>query len=154
MASIVYNIFKTGIMLGSYGLDKDIGSTYPVFCALLNNSYTPDADHKYAGEFIGTYEIAGTAYVAGGAALSSPEVTQDDTDDEGVFDAGDALWGTSSITARYGLLYSSTGVGVDANGTAHTSDPLICCFDFTSDKSSSEGNFKIQWNAEGILNIT
>lgn len=147
MSSIIYNIFKAAIMAGSYTLDKDTGSTYPVFCALLNNSYTPNADHKYVGEFIGTYEIAGTAYVAGGAALSSPEITQDDTDDEGVFDAGDCVWGTSSITARYAVLYSSMGSG-------HSSDPLICCVDFASDKESSVGKFEIQWNAEGIINIT
>lgn len=147
MASGIYNIFKSAIMSGSYTLDKDTTSTYPVFCALMNNSYTFDADHQFAGEFFGTYEVSGTGYVAGGAALSAPEVTQDDTDDEGVFDAGDCTWGSSTITARYGIVYSSMGGGAAA-------DPLIACIDFGSDKVSSSGNFTIQWAAEGIVNIT
>ena len=147
MPNLVYNIFKRGVMQGSYTLDAVATSTQPVFCALLNNSYTPDPDHKYVGEFIGTYEIAGTAYVAGGVALSSPLTSQGDTDDDGVFDATNALWGTATITARYAVLYSSTGVG-------HSSDPLICVIDFDADKASSAGKFEIQWAAEGILNIT
>lgn len=143
-----YNIFKTGIMSGSYTLDKDAGSTYPVFCALVNNSYTFDADHKFRNEVVGTYEITGTAYTAGGAALSSPEVTQDDTNDKGVFDAEDCLWGNATITARGAVLYSSTG------SVLGTSDPLIAFIDFGTDEAAVAGNFVIQWAAEGIVNIT
>jgi hypothetical protein len=147
MASGVYNVFKNGVMGGSYTLDGTVASTKPVFCALLNNSYTFDPDHKFFGQFSGTYEIVGTAYVAGGAALSSPTLTQDDTNDLGKFDANDVLWGVSSITARYAVLYSS-------NGAAGKSYPLIACFDFGSDQVSSAGSFTIVWNGSGILFTT
>ena len=145
MASGIYNIYKTGVMAGSFAC---VGaSTKPIFVALLNNSYTFNADHKYLGEFLGTYQVSGTAYVAGGHALSSPTVTQDKTDDEGVLDATDWQLGSSTITARFAILYSSYGGGSG-------SDPLICAIDFGSDQSSSNGNFTIQFAAEGIVNLT
>ena len=62
-----------------------------------------------------------------------------------VFDADDVAWTTSTLTARYAIIYKSTG-------TSSTS-PLIGYIDFSSDKSSVTGTFTIQWNAEGILNL-
>ncbi len=67
------------------------------------------------------------------------------TDDEGVFDADDVTWSTSTITARGAIVYKSTGTAAN--------DLLICYFDFGADKSSSAGNFTITWNAEGIVNL-
>ena len=143
MASVIYNKFKQGVMQASYNLGN-----FPVFVALLNNSYSPDIDaDKYVGQFIGTYEVSGAGYTAGGHALSSPIVTQDDTDDEGVFDANNWVIEASTVTARFAVLYGSSGLGAD-------SDPLICCFDFGSDKITSNGNFTLTWNVEGILNLT
>lgn len=112
--------------------------------ALVTSSYTPNQDtHDFFDDV--TNEVSGTGYTAGGATLGSQAVTQDDTDNEGVFDAADVTWSNSTITARGAVLYKSTG-------TASTS-PLIAYFDFTEDKSSSSGDFTISWNAEGIINI-
>ena len=146
----VYNIFKTNIMAGitgSYTLDGTAASTNPVFVGLVNNSYSFDPDTKYVGEILGTYEVSGTAYAAGGHALSSPAISQDDADDEGVFDAADWELGASTITARGAVLYASTG-------ETQVSCPLICFVDFGQDEVSTAGSFKITWAAEGILNLT
>ena len=88
---------------------------------------------------------SGNPIVAGGASLANKAVTQDNTNNKGVFDADDVTWSTSTITARGAVLYKSTG-------TASTS-ALICYIDFGSDKSSAGGNFTIQWNASGILTL-
>ena len=126
-------------MNGSIDLDTDT-----IKVALVTSSYTPDQDnHDYFDDI--TNEVTGTGYTAGGATLTNKSVTQDNTDNEGVFDADDVTWSNSTITARGAVLYKDTG-------TASTS-PLICYFDFGEDKSSANGNFTIQWNSEGIINL-
>lgn len=139
MADVIYNGFKAKIMDGSIDLDTDT-----IKVALVTSSYTPDQDaHVFFSSV--TNEVSGTGYTAGGASLANKTVTQDNTDNEGVFDADDVSWTTATITARGAVVYKSTG-------TASTS-PLICYIDFGADKVSTAGTFSIQWNAEGIINL-
>lgn len=139
MADVIYNNFKKLIMNGGIDLDTDT-----IKVALVTASYTPDQDtHDFFDDV--TNEVSGTGYSAGGASLANKTVTADNTDNEGVFDADDVTWSTSTITARAAVVYKSTG-------TASTS-ALICYIDFGSDKVSSAGNFVISWNSEGILNL-
>lgn len=60
-----------------------------------------------------------------------------------VFDAADISWTTATITARYGVLYKSTG-------TASTS-ALIGYFDFGSNQTSSGGTFALTIATSGIF---
>jgi len=139
MADVIYNSFKRDIMNGGIDLDTDT-----IKVALVTSTYTPDQDVHDNFDDV-TNEVSGSGYTAGGATLASAAVTVDNTDNEGVFDAADTSWTTSTITARGAVVYKSTG-------TASTSK-LICYFDFVSDKASSAGTFSISWNAEGILNL-
>lgn len=139
MANVIYNAFKKNIMNGGIDLDTDT-----IKVALVTSTYTPNADtHEDFADI--TNEVSGTGYTAGGATLASAAVTADTTDDEGVFDAADVTWSTSTITARGAIIYKDTG-------TASTS-LLIAYIDFGSDQISSAGNFIIQWASEGILNL-
>lgn len=52
--------------------------------------------------------------------------------------AANVSWTTSTITARYAKIYDDT-----------TND-LVFLVDFGQDESSSNGNFDINWNADGI----
>lgn len=140
MADVIYNSFKRDIMNGSIDLDTDT-----IKVMLVTSTYTPDQDAHTKRSDI-TNEVSGTGYSAGGAALANKVVSVDNTDNEGVFDADDLTWASSTITARGAVLYKS-------RGGASTADELICYIDFTTDKSSSSGNFTIQWGAEGILNL-
>lgn len=140
MANVIYNNFKEAIMNGGIDLDTDT-----IKVALVTSTYTPDQDVHDMFDDV-TNEVTGTGYTAGGATLANKAVTQDNTDNEGVWDADDVTWATSTITARGAVIYKSTG-------TASTS-ALIGYIDFTTDKSSSAGNFTIAWDAEGILNLT
>ena len=139
MADVVYNSFKRDIMNGGIDLDADT-----IKVALVTSSYTPDQDAHDNFDDI-TNEVSGTGYTAGGATLANKTVTVDNTDNEGVFDADDPTWSSSTITARGAVFYKSTG-------TASTSK-LICYSDFGSDKTSSGGSFTLQFNSEGILNL-
>ncbi|NCN39987.1 hypothetical protein GW916_01930 [bacterium] len=140
MADVIYNAFKKYIMNGSIDLDTDT-----INVMLVTSTYTPDQDlHEYRDDV--TNEVTGTGYSAGGSALATKTVTADNTDNEGVFDADDVAWTTSTITARGAVLYK-------ARGGASSADELICYIDFGSDKISTAGTFTIAWNAEGIVNL-
>ena len=141
MADVVYNKFKAALMSGTYNLSSG-GDVIKI--ALVTSAYTPDIDvHDFFDDI--TNEVTGTGYTAKGKALVGQTVSQDNTDDEGVFDGNDINWSTSTITARGAVVYQSK--------TLDNSSALICYFDFGSDYSSNNGNFTIQWAAEGIINI-
>jgi len=139
MADLIYNGFKFYIMNGGIDLDTDT-----IKVMLVTSTYTPNQDtHVFRSSV--TNEVTGSGYSAGGATLASKTVTQDDTDNEGVFDAADVTWSTATITARGAVIYKSTGVA----GT----DTLICYLDFVSDQTATGADFTIAWNAEGIVNL-
>jgi hypothetical protein len=140
MASVIYNSFKRDIMNGALDLDTDT-----IKVMLVTSSYTADQDAHTKRSDI-TNEASGTGYSAGGSALANKAVTADNTDNEGVFDADDLTWASSTITARGAVLYKS-------RGGASSADELLCYIDFAADKSSSNGNFTLQWDAEGIINL-
>lgn len=139
MADVIYNSFKRDIMNGSIDLDTDV-----IKVALVTSAYTVNQDtHVDFGDI--TNEVVGTGYTARGGALDNKTVTVDNTDNEGVFDADDETWATSTITARGAVIYLDSGV----DATSY----LIAYLDFTTDQTSSSGNFTIQWGTEGILNL-
>lgn len=140
MASVIYNSFKRDIMNGALDLDTDT-----IKVMLVTSTYTADQDAHTKRSDV-TNEVSGTGYSAGGSALASKVVSADNTDNEGVFDADDISWASSTITARGAVLYKS-------RGGASSADELICYIDFGSDQVSSSGTFTISWNSEGILNL-
>ena len=137
MASLIYNSFRKKIQDGSIDLDTDT-----IKVALVTSTYSPNQDsHDFFDDV--TNEVVGTGYTAGGATLANKTITQDNTNDRGVFDADDTSWTTSTITARAAVIYKSTG-------SAATS-ALIAYVDFTTDKVTDAGTFLITWHANGIL---
>jgi len=139
MANVIYNAYKKGLLDGSIDLANDT-----IKCALVTSAYIVDVDtHVFFSAITG--EVVGSGYAAGGSTLTTPVNSQDDTDDEGVFDADDVVFSASTITARAAVLYKDTGVA--------STSPLIAYIDFGSDLSSTADDFTIAWNAEGILNI-
>lgn len=123
----------------------DFGSD-TIKVALATSSYTPDQDaHDFFNDI--TNEVTGTGYTAGGATLGTPTVTLTGGTNTVKFDGDDTSWTTSTITARYAIIYDSTP------GTAAT-NPLIAYVDFGADVISTAGTFLIQWNAAGIGTIT
>lgn len=139
MSSGIYNRFKYNCFSGAIDVESP-GDT--VKCALLTSSHAFDADNNVWSD-ISANEVSGTGYVAGGETLIGMTVTQDDTNDLAKFDGDDVTWSSSTITARFAVLYNTT-----------VSDNLIACFDFTTDKSSSNGNFTIEWHADGIITLS
>ncbi|MDI9914359.1 hypothetical protein [Rhodococcus sp. IEGM 1379] len=113
---------------------------------LCTSAYTPDQDtHRYKSSV--TNEVSGTGYTAGGATLASASVAYTAGTNTLVLDAADSTWSTSTITARYAVIYNSSP-GTDATR------PLIAYVDFGADVSTTAGTFTITWDAAGICTLT
>jgi hypothetical protein len=132
----------------SQALNKEIDwDTDTIKVALLTNGYTPDQDaHNYLDDVIAS-EVTGTGYTAGGNTLANKTNTYNSATNVIVLDADDTTWSSSTITARYAVVY-------DATPSTNATRPLIGYVDFGSDQSSSNGNFTITWDATGIVRIT
>jgi hypothetical protein len=114
--------------------------------ALCTSSYTPDQDnHDFFNDI--TNEVSGTGYTAGGAALTSPTFSYTGASNTFAWDAADVSWSSSTITARYAVIYDSSP------GTSAT-NPLVAYVDFGADVSTTSGTFTITWDAAGIFTIT
>jgi hypothetical protein len=114
---------------------------------LVSSSYTPNQDtHDYLDDVV-AYEVSGTGYTAGGAALASKTVTYDAGTNTTKFDAADVTWSSSSITARYAVVYDDSGAG-------NSSKALIGYYDFVTDRASSNGDFIVRWGADGLFTAT
>lgn len=139
MADILYTNFKKHIGDGTFDLDTD---TFKI--ALLSSSYTPTATHEVFAT-VGTYEVSGTGYTAGGLTLTG--VTWTISGSSSIWTATNPSWTASTITARYAVIYKS--------GTANSlTNPLVCCFDFGADKITTNGTFVINFNSSGIFSLT
>lgn len=142
MASKLYGQF-----LGQ-ALNKEVDwDTDTIKVALLSNAYTPDQDaHNYFDD-VSTNEVTGTGYTQGGITLTNKTNTYNSGTNTVVLDADDVTWSSSTITARYAVVYN-------ASPATNATRPLIGYVDFGSDQSSSNGNFTITWDATGIVRIT
>jgi len=125
-------------------LNKEIDyDTDTIKVMLCTSAYTPaQATHAYKSSV--TNEVTGTGYTAGGATLASKTISS--TSEVTTLDAADVTWSSSTITARYAVVYDSTGTD--------STSALICYVDFGADVVSSGGNFVITWDAAGIVTIT
>ncbi|MBU0995392.1 MAG: hypothetical protein KJ737_23085 [Proteobacteria bacterium] len=131
---MIYRNFYKTISDGTIDLDSDT-----IKVMLCDGSYVPDISHEFKSHITG--EVTGTGYTAGGATLANKSIVLDGN--ESKFDADDVIWGGSTLTARFAVMYASTGV--DATS------PLIGVWDFGSDKSTNNSAFELTWSSTGIL---
>lgn len=110
---------------------------------LVTNSESPNFDtHDFRADIAA--EVSGTGYTAGGAALTTTEITLS----SGVltFDAADSAWAASTISAaRAAVHYFVTGNSA--------TDMLVYLINFGADVSTSSGTLTIQYNASGIFTL-
>lgn len=140
MAISFYNSYKKNVLDGTIDLVNDT-----IKMMIVTSSYTPNVDSHNFIDDVSTNEVSASGtYSAGGVTLASKTTTQDDTDNEGVFDFTDPSVTTATITGRYVVFYKDTG-------TPGTS-PLICYDDLGSNQSSTNGTWTYVVPAEGLIN--
>lgn len=142
MASKMYGQFLAKALNKEVDWDSDT-----IKVALLSSAYTPNQDtHDYYDDVVAN-EVTGTGYTAGGATLGSKTLTYDAANNVVVLDAADVTWASSTITARYAVIY-------DDSGATNAAKALIGYVDFGSDQSSTNGNFTVTWDATGIIRVS
>lgn len=142
MASKMYGNFLLKALNKEVDWDSDT-----IKVALVSSSYTPNQDsHDYWDDVVAN-EVSGTGYTAGGQTLTSKTITYDSSSNVIVLDAADSVWASSTITARYAVIY-------DDSGATNALKVLVGYVDFGSDQSSTSGNFTVTWDATGIARIT
>ena len=155
MASYVFRGFKEDVMLGNLSLNgasdvkvKLISNASTLLTATTDNSGTEAQDLQFLSEVTTPDECVASSYAE--QTLGSVTVTYDATDNEGVLDAADASFGTiggaTNDVVAGALVYRSTG-------TPATSQ-LLCYLDLASDYTTDGSDVTLQFNAEGIINLT
>lgn len=145
MSSYIFNYFKSKLMKGTYNLSA-ANNTYKI--GLVNasafNQATAD-ETQYWNAVSANWSISADAgfnkagYID--RALSGCNVSLSMTNNEARWSATNVTWSNSTIDARGAVIYK------------RTDSSLICAVDFGSKKSSSNGDFTISWNSEGIINL-
>lgn len=138
----LYNHTTAKILDGSFA----VGDTYKV---TLYSAFSFDATDttKTTAESGGTQLSTANGYTQDSKTLANVAVTTVTTNDA-KFDADDVTWTASggSIGPAVGaLIYNDT----DAN------DPPVAYVDFGGSQTAGDGtDFKIIWNANGIITVT
>ena len=119
--------------------------------AMFTNSSSIDADTT---GYTTSQEVSGTNYTAGGAALGSVTNSLGDNSSSvptAYLDFADTTWSSSTISsARGALIYNSTLSGASTGSTTTAAAyPAVAVINFGGDKSSSAGDFTIQYPADG-----
>jgi len=119
--------FKTQLLTGTHDFTNGTGDTFKI--ALFTSSATLGAATT---AYSTTNETSGTGYTAGGNTLTNVTPTSSGT--TAYTDFADTTWSSASITARGALIYNST-----------EADAAVVVLDFGSDKTSTAGDFTIQF---------
>ena len=135
--------FKTELLQGIHNFQNGsgggtttttgTGNTFKI--ALYTSSATLSASTT---AYATTNEVSatGTNYTAGGNTLTNVTPTSSGT--TGFTDFADSTWSSSTITARGALIYNSST-------TAGSANRAVCALDFGADKTSTSGDFVIQF---------
>lgn len=120
--------FKQALLDGEMDFSSDTSQTYKI--ALFTSSATLGASTT---AYSTTNEVSGTGYTAGGNTLTiSTNPTTSGT--TAFLSFSNTTWSTATITARGALIYQSGG-----------SNPAVAVLDFGGDKTSTAGDFQIQF---------
>ena len=124
--------FKQELLEGAHNFKNSGGDTFKL--AMYTNSASFNAATT---AYTTSNEVSGSGYSAGGGTLTRVDPSTSGT--TALTDFGDLTFSTATVTARGALIYNTTtGSG---SGTTDT----VVVLDFGSDKTSTAGDFTIQF---------
>tara|TARA_R110000823_G_C15732690_1_gene479943 strand:+ start:80 stop:517 length:438 start_codon:yes stop_codon:yes gene_type:complete len=122
--------FKQALLDGEMDFSSNTAQTFKI--ALYTSSASLDAA---TAAYTTSNEVTGTGYSAGGNTLTiSTNPTNGGSGTTVFLSFTNTTWTSSTITARGALVYQSGG-----------GNPSVAVLDFGADKSSSNGDFQIQF---------
>jgi hypothetical protein len=128
IATAMCTSFKKELLEAKHNFLASGGNSFKL--ALYTSSATLGAATT---AYSATNEASGTNYSAGGAALTNINPTSSGT--TGFTDFADLTFSNATITANGALIYNDTASG----------DPAVCSLAFGGDKTSTAGDFTIQF---------
>ena len=126
--------FKVELLTGTHNFTNTSGDTFKL--ALYTSSATLGASTT---AYTVSNEASGTGYSAGGGTLTNVTPTSSGT--TAFTDFADLTFSSATITARGCLIYNDTD-----------SDKAVAVLDFGGDKTSTNGDFTIQFPAADASN--
>jgi len=134
ITSAICNSFKNEILKAVHNFTASTGNTFKIAC--FTSSATLSASTTAYSSSNEITNSSGTAYTAGGKALTSVTPSLDSS--TACCDFDDISWTSASFTANGCLIYNDTASG----------DPSVCAVAFGGDKAVSSGTFTIQFPAK------
>ena len=120
--------FKSELLTAEHNFTASTGDTFKI--ALYTSSATLDASTT---AYSATNEVSGTGYTATGNTLTAVSPTTSGT--TAFTDFADTTWSSATITANGALIYNDS----------HASDAAVAVLAFGGDKTSTNGDFTIQF---------
>jgi|TARA_R100001086_G_C11679914_1_gene215404 hypothetical protein len=120
--------FKKELLEGVHNFKNSGGSTFNL--ALYTSSASLGASTT---AYTTSNEVSGTNYTAKGASLTRVDPSTSGT--TALTDFADLTFSTATVTARGALIFNDSASG----------DPAVCVLDFGGDKTSTAGDFTIQF---------
>ena len=133
ITSAICNSFKVEILKAVHNFTATTGNSFKL--ALYTSSATLGAGTTAYSTSDEITNTSGTAYTAGGKALTSVTPVLDSS--TAVCDFADISFTSASFTANGCLIYNDTATG----------DPAVCAVAFGGDKTVSSGTFTVQFPA-------
>ena len=128
ITSAMCTSFKKELMEAVHNFKNTGGSTFNL--ALYTSSATLNASTT---AYTTSNEVSGTGYTAKGAALTRVDPTTSST--TAFTDFANLTFSSSTITANGALIFNEAASG----------DPAVCSLAFGGDKTSTAGDFTIQF---------
>jgi|TARA_R100001163_G_C4891055_1_gene83997 hypothetical protein len=127
--------FKQELLEGVHNFKNSGGSTFQL--ALYTSSASLGASTT---AYTTSNEVSGTNYTAKGGTLTRVDPSTSGT--TALTDFADLTFSTATVTARGALIFNDSASG----------DPAVCVLDFGGDKTSTAGDFTIQFPAADASN--
>jgi|TARA_R110000824_G_scaffold516_4_gene3294 PKD repeat protein len=127
--------FKQELMEAVHNFKNSGGSTFNL--ALYTSSASLGAGTT---AYTTSNEVSGTNYTAKGASLTRVDPSTSGT--TALTDFADLTFSNATVTARGALIFNDSASG----------DPAVCALDFGGDKTSTAGDFTIQFPAADASN--
>ena len=131
--------FKQELLEGGHNFKNSGGHTFKL--AMYTNSASFNAATT---AYTTSNEVSGSGYSAGGGTLTRVDPSLSGT--TALTDFSDLTFTSATVTARGALIYNTTTGG--GSGTTDT----VVVLDFGSDKTSTAGDFTIQYPAADASN--
>jgi len=128
MANIVPDSFKNELFLGTHNFSTSAGDTFYLSLYSTVTGFTATGTTVYTT----SNEASGTGYTAGGAALTNTACSV--AQNIAFVDFSDVTFTTATITASAALIYNTS-----------QSQKAVVVLDFVGDKTSTNGDFTIQF---------